>query len=208
MSAPSGSDFERGKLRALNALFRALECGTVDPDIVPLLSVLNGLDGYYTTSSCSGRIQLAATRLPGEKFAMLVVAKWHRRVALEEVKEVLERCHHEDLWISAQGPILHVACRDLGAALRLLEIAHRVGLKHSGVLWVGKRVVAEIVGPDKVEVPLRLCGKPMLREESLALLVDRLNEVLERSKARLRRLEAALRGLPVTLKAAGNSVSL
>jgi len=35
------------------------------------------MDGYYTTSSCSGRVQVYASRLPGMKFDMVTLGKWH-----------------------------------------------------------------------------------------------------------------------------------
>lgn len=192
MKSSYGDTFEKKRRNALSNLLRAIERGLVDPDAIPLLSMINSLADYYSTSSCSGRIQLAATRLPGEKFQMLVIAKWHRPVSLRELQEVLDACHYADLWLTVQGPILHVVCRNLDAALRLIAAARAAGLKHSGIMWVGERAVAELMASDRIEAPLRLNGKYILREEALAVFIERVNEVLLRTKEKLTRLEATL----------------
>jgi len=184
--------FEAGRARALGSLMRDLEAGRVDPDIVPLLSLLNSSPRYYTTSSCSGRIQLAATRLPGEKFRMVVVAKWHRPLQPRELREVLAASRYPDLWMAVQGPILHVACRSLEAALALLEAARRAGLKHSGIQGLGERVMVELLSSDRIEAPLRLGGVDVMRGRVLDEFVERANEVLLRAKSRLDRLAAEL----------------
>ncbi len=182
--------FEAEKARALASLFRALEQGTVDPDIVPLLVLLNSRRDCYTTSSCSGRVQLAATRLPGEKRRMVVLAKWHRPIESWELAQALSSAEdYSDIWLSVQGPILHVVCKDQTSALSILSASRRAGLKHSGILWIGQRVVVEIAAPDRVETPLRLSGIYLISEDCYDLLVERVNAVLLRAKERLMRLE-------------------
>jgi tRNA wybutosine-synthesizing protein 3 len=189
--------FDAEKAKALEALFRALEQGTVDPDIVPLLALLNAKRCYYTTSSCSGRVQLAATRLPGEKRRMVVLAKWHRPVESWELAQAVSSAEgYSDLWLSVQGPILHVVCRDQTSALSILSAARRAGLKHSGILWIGRRVVVEITASDRVETPIRLAGVHLLSAEHYDLLVERVNAVLLRAKERLARLEMEVSKMP------------
>ncbi|MEM1521482.1 MAG: hypothetical protein QXG48_01075 [Thermofilaceae archaeon] len=187
--------FDKGRTRALRSLLRSIELGLVDPDAIPLLSLLNSLADYYTTSSCSGRIQLAATRLPGEKFRMLVIAKWHEPVSPSALVEVLKACRYEDLWLSVQGPILHVACRSLDAARLLIAAARAAGLKHSGIMSIEGSVMVELIASDRIEAPLRLGGKPVLRDEALIDFVERANEVLLRAKGKLSRLKEALEPL-------------
>ncbi|MEM1567330.1 MAG: hypothetical protein QXI84_02500 [Thermofilaceae archaeon] len=187
--------FDKGKARALRSLLRSIELGLVDPDVIPILSLINGSADYYTTSSCSGRIQLAATRLPGEKFHMLVIAKWHEPVSPSSLVEVLEAASFEDLWLSVQGPILHIACKSLDAARQLISAARAAGLKHSGIMSIGSSVMVELIASDRIETPVRLDGKPVLRDEVLINFVERANEVLMRAKGKLSRLEGALEPL-------------
>ena len=78
--------WELRKAEYLRRLEEDRRRGRLDPDIVDLLELLNSKLEYYTTSSCSGRIQVKACRLPGDKFEMIVVAKWHRPVEAWEVE--------------------------------------------------------------------------------------------------------------------------
>lgn len=191
-----GGTFDRDKGRAIDNLFRALERGVVDPDAIPLLSLLNSFEDYYTTSSCSGRIQLAATYLPGEKFRMLVIAKWHRPILTEELVQAVRACKHADIWLSVQGPIFHVVCRHLESALKLLAAAREAGFKHSGIMWVSDHVVVEIVSADRVETPLKLNGVQVVYEDVLEEFVARANAVLKRAKERLSALESTVALIP------------
>jgi tRNA wybutosine-synthesizing protein 3 len=189
--------FDVEKSRVLYTLYCALEQGAVDSDAIPLLVLLNAKRDYYTTSSCSGRVQLAATPLPGEKRRMVVLAKWHRPIETRELKlALLSAEERNDLWLSVQGPILHVACRDQVSALHLLLASRRAGLKHSGILWIGRRVMVELTVSDRIETPLRLAGINVVSEEHLDLLVERVNAVLLRAKGKLRRLEDEVARLP------------
>lgn len=181
--------FHRERAKALRSLLRAFEMGSVDPDLIPLLSLINSLRGYYSTSSCSGRVQLAATYLPGEKFKMIVLSKWHRPIEDWELEQALSASKHSDLWLSVQGPILHIACRDLNCSLSLLEASRRAGFKHSGILWIGDRIMVEVTASDRIECPLRLKGRPLLKEEMIPYFVERINEVLIRAKNKISRLE-------------------
>jgi len=65
------------KTAALRRLRRDLEEGRVDEDVVGLLEAINAHPDYFTTSSCSGRIQLAEARILNVRAGFRSVAKWH-----------------------------------------------------------------------------------------------------------------------------------
>ncbi len=189
--------WELRKAEYLKRLEEDRRRGRLDPDIVDLLELLNSKPEYYTTSSCSGRIQVKACRLPGDKFEMVVVAKWHRPVEAWEVEAVLNFSDEPDIWLSVQPPILHVACRDLSSALRLLALARNAGFKHSGIQGVREdRVMVEITASERMEAPLRLSRVLAMRGEALVELVERANELLLRGKEKLWRLKRALSSDP------------
>lgn len=177
--------FELEKRKAVWSLLCGLEKGKVDPDIIELLSIINRHPDYYTTSSCSGRIQVSASETPGEKGVMVVVAKWHRPIEEYELNRVTQHAKYPSLWLSVQGPIMHIACRTLEAAKFLLITARNSGLKHSGIQGLERRIIVEVVSPDRIETPLRLSGVECINPPALAHLIDRVNAVLLRSKARL-----------------------
>jgi len=188
--------WHKAKKEYLETLEREIEIGKVDRDIIPLLRKINSLDEYYTTSSCSGRIQITAAKLPGDKFNLITLAKWHRVVDVKEVLRVIEASSEEDIWFGVQPPILHVVCKDLTSAERLLELARNNGFKHSGIQGLNpERVVLEITSTERIETPLRLNGIDFFDKGRLELLVKVGNELLVKGKMRLARLEIRVSSL-------------
>jgi len=188
--------WEKAKREYLMMFEEELKMGRVDKDIVWLIRKINLLKDYYTTSSCSGRIQVTANRVPGEKFNLITLAKWHRIIKIEELLTVIETSCEENLWFSVQPPILHVVCRDLESAEKLLEIARNSGFKHSGIQGLNpQRIVIEITSSERIESPLRLKGMEFVSEERLQILVKIANELLIKAKSKLVRLGAGLSSL-------------
>lgn len=185
------TSWDSGRRRALAQLEEHLAAGRVDEDIVPLLDAINSIEGLYTTSSCSGRIQVAASRLPGDKGVMRVIAKWHRAVTPMEVEAVLAATPEPDVWFAVHQPILHVAAKTLELARLVLVTARNAGFKHSGIQGLGGRYMVEIMSMEKLEAPLRLRGIDLVEPPLLPYLVEAADAMLEKAKERLRRLEAA-----------------
>ncbi|MCD6348816.1 MAG: hypothetical protein J7L91_04245, partial [Candidatus Korarchaeota archaeon] len=49
------------------------------------------------------------------------------------------------------------------------------------------------MGTERIEMPLRLDGKDIIRREAIPLIVERANSLLIRSKVRLSKLEEVLK---------------
>ncbi len=184
-----------GREKALRQLREHLSRGRVDEDIIPLLDAINSIPWLYTTSSCSGRIQLAASPLPGDKGVMRIIAKWHRPVNPAEVEAALRGTREPDLWLAVHQPILHVAAESLEAGRRVLVLARNTGFKHSGIQGLGGRYMVEIMSMEKMEAPLRLRGVDLIDPALLPYIVEAADKMLRRAKERLRRLEAAFAAL-------------
>ncbi len=190
MSSPlRDQEWEKLRDKALSQLREHLLQGRVDPDIVDLLDLINSSGDYYTTSSCSGRIQLAACEHPGEKGKLRVLAKWHRPIRVEELVLALSCSPEPSIWFSVHPPILHIVARDLEAARRLLVHARNSGFKHSGIQGLDRRVVVEVMSMERLETPLRLRGVDLLGPWAYPMLVEAANTLLVRSKMRLRKLK-------------------
>jgi len=167
-----------------------LRSGRVDGDIRSLLQIINSLPYAFTASSCSGRIQLYEAREPGEKFSMRTLAKWHSPI---EVDDLLRAMEGEDLWLAVLPPILHIVACSLEAALHLLEVLRGSGFKRAGVISVARDgATVETSGTERLEMPLRLGGRDIVRAETIPLIVERANSILVRSRVRIRRLEEVL----------------
>jgi len=185
-------NWEYYRSKALKQFEMHFQEGRVDQDIVGFLIKVNSTSNCYTTSSCSGRIQLSAGQYPGAKGEILVIAKWHRTISTEELNFVLANCDYPSLWLSVHPPIFHIVAKNLKVAWKLVVTARNTGFKHSGIQGLGKRIVVEIMSMEKLEVPLRYRGENIIDLEKLPTLVDIANFMLTRGKERLRRLEKEL----------------
>ena len=171
---------------SLKKLKHDIEINRVDKDILWILNLINSLDNYYTTSSCSGRIQITANYLPGEKFSLITLAKWHHIIKLEDLLIVLKYSKEENIWFAVQPPIIHIACRDLSSAIEMLRHARNNGFKHAGIQGITEnRVMVEITSTERIEAPLKLNGNEIYRGEQLSSLVKVANNLLIKSKTRL-----------------------
>jgi len=189
--------WEGEKRRRLRQLEEAIERGEVDEPAIPVLEAINSLPDYCTTSSCSGRIIVLHEPEVGDKRGSEFVAKWHEPVEVEEVREAVRRAPDEGLtWLKAQPPLFHVLCRDLEAARRLRSAASEAGFKASSIRSIkDSKVVVEILGSERMEVPVKIDGRETIRREAWPHLVEMCNRLLARGHARLERLVRAVEGL-------------
>ena len=125
--------------------------GCIDGDIVKVVEEINLKKDYYTTSSCAGRIILLEMKSKKKNDCNWIFTK-HKKINYNEINNSLkkykdEKIRHE-IWFKQQPLILHVACRDLDAAKRLLEEARKV-FKRAGVISISEsKVMLEIIGTD------------------------------------------------------------
>lgn len=180
--------FEERKRRFVDRLYREIGEGRVDFDIVDFLKEVNKVDGLYTTSSCSGRIMVVnAKSLSFAKGRGLVkiVAKWHRPVTIGEVRAALGL--GDNLWLMVRGPIIHTVARDMGMAIRFMNIAKEAGFKRSSIISVKDwGIVIETESDDRLDLPIKIDGS--LVNSNLESIIDVANETLMFGKFRLARL--------------------
>ncbi len=191
------ADFDGHKERSLNALKRAMENGEVDKKVIPLLDIINKTRNFFTTSSCSGRISLSHVPLKGKKKDHKFVAKWHRKVKVEEITEnirnVLESRAFPNsvLWLKFESFILHIGCRDLEAAEKLINLCIRLGFKRSGMFRVTPFPFVEVIATDYVAVPVGINNKISVSEDYIGFVVEMLNTRMEENDRKLKRFTEA-----------------
>ncbi len=182
------------KLEAWRRLWEDLEIGYLDLDIVDILVELFLRPKSFTTSSCSGRIVLMDAEYPWEKDETMIVFKKHEPVALEEILGAADKPIARRLWLSVQGPIIHVEALDIEEAFTVLEAARRAGFKHSGILAsTRKGVLVELRTGIRVNIPLREPDSWLVSRDSLQRIVALSNRALREAKERLERLRGELR---------------
>ncbi len=189
--------FEEQKKRALERL----RIRGADEEVKGILEKINRRDGFFTTSSCSGRIALIWLPEIGAKQEARFIGKWHRRVRKAEVLEAMSDATPHikgEVWLIAQSPILHVACRSLEKATALLRIAIESGFKYSGIKAIAKddgKVMVELMSTERMDVPLASDDVMFCSEEYLDFILPKANFMLERGKAKLKRFGYGLNEL-------------
>src|SRR3989338_2309734 len=124
--------------------------GFIDAEIKDLVEAINVHPDYYTTSSCSGRILLYTASEARKKNETEWIFVSHDAVAEEVIRKALLTLPSGVVFFRFEPLILHVACRDLVAAERLLQICNASGLKHSGAISLGERIIIESIGNDRL----------------------------------------------------------
>jgi len=185
--------FVRQKTHALNELAAAERVGDADESILPLLSKINALEDYYTTSSCAGRILLFQDL--GSKKEDKFLGAWHRRVEYGEIEAALKPAEGV-VWFRMEPAIIHVIARGEEAAARMLKTAYSCGFKRSGIASVKPdRWLIEVLSTERVDAPVMSDEKLLVDEGYLRFLVEIANEKYEACAKKLARLETALKDL-------------
>ena len=163
-----------------------------DKKIKSLCEEINKKDNYYTTSSCAGRIVLIKDE--EKKGPELFIYVNHDFIKFNQLKDVLNKVSRIDLIKFKQEPcILHVACKSLEDAEKLLKNAQLAGWKRSGIIATGNRFVCELIGTDKLEFFIIDKGKILVNDLYLDLVIRKSNENLKKSWDKIQKLEKLLK---------------
>jgi tRNA wybutosine-synthesizing protein 3 len=183
---PSLEMWNEYKKRKYEGYLEAKARGEVDEDIIPLLDLINSFEEFVTLSSCSGRIAVMDMPEFGDKVEAEFLGKWHRCVEYEEVLDAVRR-GKKTTWLIMFPPIIHVACKDLASAERLMAIANNAGLRRNGIISL-KNYVVEINTLERLEAPVAIDGEVIVDEKALRIMVKIANKKLEKSKKKLEKL--------------------
>jgi len=187
-AAKDGKESSWDKARA--ASLEAIKGAEIDILAIPLVNKLNSKKDYFTTSSCSGRINILELDGFGAKFTADFLATWHGPCTSEGIKAALSKASRQ-VWLKVEPPIIHVSCRDLDAADALLKTAYSAGFKYSSIKSLKNGVLVEINSSEKMELPL-FDEKLLVTDDYIAYLADIANKKMERSYAKLMKLTKAL----------------
>ena len=185
-------DFDKQKQKYLAELESGLhdksKKGFIDTEIKELVVIINQHPSYYTTSSCSGRILLYSISPDRKKNETEWILVSHQEVLLSAVVEKLKNISHGVVFFRFEPLILHIVCKDLDAAQRLLLLCNTAGLKHSGAISLGERIVVEIIGNDRLDAPVAKDGKLLITSDGISHFVADANEKMKRNLERIERL--------------------
>ncbi|NQV91726.1 hypothetical protein HQ489_04595 [Candidatus Woesearchaeota archaeon] len=120
--------------------------GSIDTHALPIIETINALENYYTTSSCSGRIYF--WQGDGKKCNTEWLKVSHELIT----SEFFNIQPQGTAWLRMEPFIIHIACKDLDSANTLLLTAQSI-FKKSSILSINKKIIVEIQGSDKVDMP-------------------------------------------------------
>jgi tRNA wybutosine-synthesizing protein 3 len=189
------NEFLDAKENALKSLKDACIEEEVDEGVLPLLGLLNKLEGFYTSSSCAGRIVLLEIPQIGDKRAAAFLGIWHRTIEVTELQAASTKATTGLLWLIAQAPILHIGAETLERAEKMVKTAVHCGFKNSAIKSVGKKIIIEICSTERLDAPIGRDGRLFCEGIYLSLLVEISNEVIERSQKKMGRLTEKLGNL-------------
>ena len=164
--------------------------GDIDKLVIPLIDKLNSFDDYFTTSSCSGRIMIIKPSEVKKDVEWLFCS--HEIV---DAEELIRKIHDfadknkDQLWFKIEGFILHIACRDMEAADKLLKLVKRIGLKRSGIVSTSNKIMVEIISSETLETPISKNNELLVEDNYLTFLIDEANAKLKRTHNRIKKLQ-------------------
>lgn len=188
-------DFQLSKQNALTKKDKSHE-QKWDNKIKLLCGKINQQHNLYTTSSCSGRIIIIPDT--NQKLKQGFLYKTHSITTLQEVKNTLSSVRENPreseaknnnpsthLWLRMEPAALHIACKELEQAQKILTKARNLGWKKSGIISIKGRYIIELFAPELVITPI----VPNLPKEYLELLITEANKKLEQTWTKIKKLE-------------------
>lgn len=168
--------------------------GSVDAPIVDFLHNLNAHPDYVSLSSCSGRIIIFVSSDNIKKGCTWILVK-HEPVTEDDEAwhKIKSHCgqNHGILTLKFEPFILHVQCRHLEAAKKLLTLASEVGFRNSGFTF-GKqgKVVLAIRSTHGLQVPLSdESGNLLVEKVYVDFIVKQANTKLAQNAEKIHKLE-------------------
>ena len=169
--------------------------GSIDKNIIPLVNLINSIKDYYTTSSCGGRIIILTNPKSGKRQDSKWLFMSHEKTSYNKLKKALKKLPEDELWFKFESVILHITCKDIDAAQKLLDIARNLGLKRSGIITTRKKIVVEIFDTEKIDTIIANKGKFVITEDYLRLLTKLANKKLEKRDKKIKKFICLLKPL-------------
>lgn len=164
--------------------------GSIDKPVVELIKAINSMKDYYTTSSCSGRMMEFLLPESWKKHEVKWLFVSHHGTDAQTEKKLLSEIKtlskvKETVYFRYEPLILHLVARDIESAKKIINIANKVGFKHSGIISMANRIIVEIIGTDRLDVPIAADKKVLVTEDYFKFLLIEANKKHKRNIKRI-----------------------
>jgi tRNA wybutosine-synthesizing protein 3 len=187
--------FDEEKMKVLGDLGKKDKSkkGSLDEKALPIIQAINAHPDYYTTSSCSGRIYFIERNEFGKKNETQWIYASHNLISKEDLFEACKKISAGTIWFRQEGPILHIACKDIASAEKMLQCARNVGYKRAGAFNLQNKIFIEVIATENIEVPIADEGKMLVDNSYIEYLGKLANTKLEKSWKTLTKFEEAVK---------------
>lgn len=201
--------FQGRKSQALENLVDKSPKGSIDDPIRECLGLINALPGFFTTSSCSGRVSIFCEPTDGKGRDGFWLFTSHSPIPQgQPTFDALERELPQQLLPASVGRavyfkfeplILHVECESMESARMLFSAVYREGFRNSGISTSGtNRWMVAVRDTLKLDAPIGcINGEGRLDawvdSSYLQRLVEIANGKFLVNSGRIRRLEASIK---------------
>ena len=118
------------------------------------------------------------------------LAKWHKKISLNEIYKELLKQTNEEIWFKQEPFILHIGCKDLENSIPLLQIAKECGIKRAGINVAKKgKFLLEIIGTQNIAFPIKKDNTILMEKENFKHVLKRANKKLEKNYRQLLEFE-------------------
>ncbi len=162
----------------------------IDKEMLPVINLINKNKNYYTTSSCSGRIKLI--EIAKKKHLSNWVYVTHKKAGFKEIKSHI--LPSKGLWFVQEPIIIHICCRTMEDAGRLIYLARKAELKDTGLISI-KNLVAQVRGTERIEFLVSKDNKILVNDEFLKAAVNEANKKLALTRKRLNNFYRLIKAL-------------
>ena len=102
----------------------------------------------------------------------------------------LKKIKKGNIKFKQEPPILHIACRNLEGAKKILDKAREVGFKRSGIISFDKnKVIVELLSTEKIEFPIVDNFRILVDDNFLKIVLKKANENLEKGWRKIEELK-------------------
>lgn len=166
--------------------------GCIDGKIKKVVDIINNKPNHYTTSSCSGRIVLLEKAASGRKDESRWLFVSHGKAKLGDIKKQAKKLPKGAVWFMQEGAIIHVACRTIEDAIKLLNCARSASFKHAGICSLSRKTMVEIIDSERIETLFSKNGRCIADELYLRAIIAEANKKMERTWKKIRAFEKVL----------------
>ncbi|MGE0793194.1 MAG: tRNA wybutosine-synthesizing 3 family protein [Candidatus Woesearchaeota archaeon] len=184
-------DFEKEKKECLDKLYKPDKSkkGDVDTEMIPLINIINSKENYFTTSSCSGRISIFTIDVDNKKNTANWIFVSHVVVGFQQILDALKDLPSTIVRFKFEPLIIHICCKTIDDAKKLILICQEIGLKDSGIMSLNEKIIVKINGSERIDAPVGVDGKLIVDENYLKFVTELANEKLKKTHEKIQKLQ-------------------